>query len=101
VAPQSLQGPWPPQTGIFVILLRHLVCLLLTSDQPLAKASTYTGHYKAEAQRKKIHAWSVIRTHDPSNQATKTYVLDRSVTCTGLYTWSLPGGIDNIFDNSC
>jgi hypothetical protein len=27
-----------------------------------------------------IHTWSGIRTHDPSNQAAKTYALDRATT---------------------
>jgi hypothetical protein len=38
-------GPWPPHTGRFVIYFRHLVGLLWTSDQPVAKASTYTGQH--------------------------------------------------------
>jgi hypothetical protein len=42
VALQSLQGPWPPHTGGFIILLKHTAGLLRTSDQPVAKASTYT-----------------------------------------------------------
>jgi hypothetical protein len=47
-----------------------------TSDQPVAKASTYTGQSNTETQRN-IHASSGIRTHDPSNEAAKTYALDR------------------------
>jgi hypothetical protein len=48
---QSLQRPRPPHTGGFVILLRHLVGPLWTSDQPVAKASTYTGQNNTETQR--------------------------------------------------
>jgi hypothetical protein len=43
--------PWPPHTGGFVILLRHLIGLLWTIDQPVAKASTYTGQHNTETQR--------------------------------------------------
>jgi hypothetical protein len=38
-------GPWPPHTGRFVIYFRYLIGLLSTSDQPVAKASTYTGQH--------------------------------------------------------
>jgi hypothetical protein len=51
VALQSLQGPWPPHTGVFVILLPHLVGLPWNSDQPVSKASTYTGQYNTAIQR--------------------------------------------------
>jgi hypothetical protein len=50
VALQSLQGPWPPHTGGFVTLLRYLVEILWTSDQPVAKACTYTGQHNTETQ---------------------------------------------------
>jgi hypothetical protein len=33
--------------------------------------------------RKNLHASSGIRTHNPNNQAAKTYALDRAVTGTG------------------
>jgi hypothetical protein len=32
-------------TEVFVILLRHTVGLLSTSDQPVSKVSTYTGQH--------------------------------------------------------
>jgi hypothetical protein len=51
-----------------------------TIDQPVAKASTYTGQYNTETQRQTIHAWSGIRTHNPSNQAANTYALDGAAT---------------------
>jgi hypothetical protein len=35
----------------FLILFRHAVRLLWTSDQPLAKASNYTGQRNIETQR--------------------------------------------------
>jgi hypothetical protein len=34
-----------------LILFRHTVGLLLASDQPAAKASTYTGQHNTETQR--------------------------------------------------
>jgi hypothetical protein len=33
------------------MLLRHTVGLLWTSDQPVAKVSTYTGQHNTETQR--------------------------------------------------
>jgi hypothetical protein len=48
---QSLQGPWPPHTGGFVILLSYLVGIFRTSDQPVAKASTYARPHNTETQR--------------------------------------------------
>jgi hypothetical protein len=49
------------------------------SDQPVAKASTYTGQHHTNTKTN-IHAPSVIRTRDPSNQAAKTYDSDRAAT---------------------
>jgi hypothetical protein len=34
----------------FLTLVRHLLGLLWTSDQPVANASTYTGQYNTETQ---------------------------------------------------
>jgi hypothetical protein len=51
VALQSLQGPLPPHTGGFVILLGHSIWPLWTSDQPVAKGSTCTGQRNTETQR--------------------------------------------------
>jgi hypothetical protein len=79
VAFQSLQGPWPPHTRGFVVSLRHFVELPWTSDQPVAKASTYRGQHNTETQRQtNIRAPSGIRTKEPSNPATKTYALHRA-----------------------
>jgi hypothetical protein len=58
--------------GGFVIYFRHLLGLLWTSDQPVAKASTYTGQHNIYTKTN-IHASSGIRTRDPSNQAAKIY----------------------------
>jgi hypothetical protein len=43
-SPVLVRSFWPPHTGGF-INLRHLVGLLWTSYQPIAKASTYTGQH--------------------------------------------------------
>jgi hypothetical protein len=77
VALQSLYGPWPPHAGGFIIYFRHLVELVWTCDQPVAKASTHTGQHNTETH---IHASFGIQTHDPSNQTAKTYALDRADT---------------------
>jgi hypothetical protein len=45
----------------------HQVGLLWTSDKLVAEAATYTTHNKHK--KANIHAISVIRTRDPSNQA--------------------------------
>jgi hypothetical protein len=47
------------------------------SYQPFAKTSTNTQHRKTKTN---IHALSGIRTHDHSDQAIKTYALDRVAT---------------------
>jgi hypothetical protein len=86
---QSLQGPWPPHTGGFVTLLRNSVGLLWTSDQLVAKASTYTQHTKT---RTDIHTLSGIRTHGLSVKAIKTFASDRAATGIGLsrkFMWTL------------
>jgi hypothetical protein len=62
-------------------LLRQLVGFLWTSDQPVAKASTYTEQHNAETQRQKIHAHSGIRAH-----VARSYVLDRATTGIGVKT---------------
>jgi hypothetical protein len=54
------------------------------SDQPVTR---YLATQNNTIQKRKtdIHASSGIRTHDPSNQATKTYVSDCSASRSGLY----------------
>jgi hypothetical protein len=80
VALQSLQGPWPPLSGGFVILLIHLVGLFWTIDQTVAKTSDYTSQQNTEAQRQT----SMYRAgFEPSNQVAKPYALDRAATGTG------------------
>jgi uncharacterized protein YxeA len=57
---------------IIIIVLRHTVGLLWTSDKPVAKASTYIRQHNTETQRQK----SMVRAGfepNPSNQAAKTY----------------------------
>jgi hypothetical protein len=44
----------------------------LTSGQPVAKASTYTGEHKNRNTKKNVNASSGIRTHDPINQTANT-----------------------------
>jgi hypothetical protein len=48
------------------------------SDQPVEKASTYTGQHNTD-----IHALSGIQIHDLSDQAIKAYASDRAATGTG------------------
>jgi hypothetical protein len=81
--------------GRFVIYFRHLIGLLWTSDQPVAKASTYTGQHNTETRgeisvpqarfdpRRQTSMRSVIRTCDPTNQA--AYALDRAATWIGIH----------------
>jgi hypothetical protein len=52
-----------------MIVFRHTVGLLWTSDQPVSETSTCTGQHNIETQETNIHALSGIRTRDPSNQA--------------------------------
>jgi hypothetical protein len=52
-----------------MIVFRHTVGLLWTSDQSVSETSTCTGQHNTETQETNIHALSGIRTCDPSNQA--------------------------------
>jgi hypothetical protein len=52
-----------------MIVFRHAVGLLWTSDQPVSETSTCTGQHNIETQQTNIHALTGIRTRDPSNQA--------------------------------
>jgi hypothetical protein len=52
-----------------MIVFRHTVGLLWTSDQPVSETSTCTGQHNIETQETNIHALSGIRTRDHSNQA--------------------------------
>jgi hypothetical protein len=52
----------------FIDLFKHSVGLVWTSDQPIAKASMYTGH-KTQKDEDKQHTLSGVRTHDLSFQA--------------------------------
>jgi hypothetical protein len=68
MALQSLKGPWPPHTGGFLILFRHLVGLLGEWSAHRKSLCLYrsTQHRKT---RTNIHALSGIRTWDLSVQA--------------------------------
>jgi nucleosome binding factor SPN SPT16 subunit len=61
--------------GFLILLFRHAVGLLWTSDQPDAKASTYTEQHNTKMN---ILAPIGIRAHDPCNEQAKTYALDRA-----------------------
>jgi hypothetical protein len=86
VALQSVKGPWAPHTGWYIILSRKSVGLLWTSDQPFAKASTYTGQHSIETKRQT----SMPRAgFEPTITATKrpqTYALYSAVTGIGRVT---------------
>jgi hypothetical protein len=71
---------------VFLNLIRHVAGLIWTSDQLFAKAfyrHRSTQHINTKTN---IHAPSAIRTRDPSNQASKTYALDRAATGIGQNT---------------
>jgi hypothetical protein len=51
-----------------MIVSRHTVGLLWTSDHPVSETSTYTGQHNIETQETNIHALSGIRTRDSGNQ---------------------------------
>jgi hypothetical protein len=90
VALQSLQEPWPPHTGGYVILLRHFIGLLRISDQS-SQMSLHrtTQHRNTRAETKKnIHASIGIRTHDPSNHAA-TGTGQMSITISNLQDKSI------------
>jgi hypothetical protein len=71
----------------FLELFRHMVGLLgrvISQSQGLYLHRT-TQHRKT---RTNIHAWSGIRTHDPSNQPAKTHASDRTATVTDhIHSW--------------
>jgi hypothetical protein len=48
VVVQSLKGLWSPHMGCSFNLIKHSVGLFWTSEQPVAKASTYAGHHNIE-----------------------------------------------------
>jgi hypothetical protein len=51
-----------------MIVFRHTLGLLWTSDQTVSVTSTYTGQHNIETQETNTHALSGIRNRDPSNQ---------------------------------
>jgi hypothetical protein len=75
-----------------VSYLIKTVGLLWTHYQPIAKPPP-TQENTTQKQKKNIHASRRSRTHDPSNQAAKTYVTHRAATgtdhqCIYIYTKS-------------
>jgi hypothetical protein len=66
----TVNKPWPPHTRSFLILLRHLVRLLWSSDQPVAKASTYTGQHNTVRRGRTFMPLAGFdpRSQRPSNQ---------------------------------
>jgi hypothetical protein len=59
---------WSP-LAFCMIVFRHTVGLLWTSDQPVSETSTCTVQHNIDTQETNIHALSGIRNRDPSNQA--------------------------------
>jgi hypothetical protein len=51
-----------------MIVFRHMVGLLWTSDQPVSETSTCTEQHNIETPETNTHALSGIRIRDPSNQ---------------------------------
>jgi hypothetical protein len=77
---------WFPR-AFCMIVFRHAVGLLWTSDLPLSETSTYTGQHNIETQETNIHALSGIRTLDPSNQAAADLRLRPHGYRGRLYQW--------------
>jgi hypothetical protein len=73
----------PSHTRCFIILLGHSAGLVWTSDQPIAKVSTYIGQHNTEKQRQT--STPQVR-FEPTTPVTKpkTYTLDCAATGTGL-----------------
>jgi hypothetical protein len=70
----------------FWIFIRPRVGLLWTGDQLVAKTSTDTEQHNTQTKTN-IHAPGGIWTRYPSNQAVKTYALDRAATRTGRFIY--------------
>jgi hypothetical protein len=66
---------WLAHTGGFVILLGHSAGLLWTSDQPVAKVSTYTGQHNTGTHTSM--PWAGFEPTTPV-ASRKTYALDRA-----------------------
>jgi hypothetical protein len=64
-------------------LIRHVVGLLWTSDQLVAKAYTDTAQQHKNTKTN-IHVPSGIRTHDASNKVANTYALKPRGHCDRL-----------------
>jgi hypothetical protein len=70
--------------AVCMIVFRHTVGLLWTSDQPVSETSTCTGQHNLETQETNIHALSGIRTGDLATKRPQTYALDRAATEVGI-----------------
>jgi hypothetical protein len=84
VALESWTDPGRLAYRRFLELFRHMVGLLgrvISPSQGLYLQRT-TQHRKT---RTNIHALSWLRTHDPSNQPTKTHASDRTATVAGIF----------------
>jgi hypothetical protein len=86
-SPLWLCSPWRTLASLYTgrvltLLFRHLLGLLWTTDQPVAKASTYTGQYNTE-RRGQTSIIEGDSTHDLSVQAVKAYTSGLAATGTG------------------
>jgi hypothetical protein len=80
-----------------VIYFRHLVGRVLMSDQLSQRPLPTQDNTNTE---RNIHGPSGIRTHDPCNQAAKTYVFDRAATGTGSERVSCYNHTSHIAENT-
>jgi hypothetical protein len=77
--PLFLYGPWkdqwPPHKGGCLILFRHSVGILWTSDQPVTKASNYTGQHNTERRGQTSMPWAGFEPRSqrqrPASQTTR------------------------------
>jgi hypothetical protein len=75
---QSLKGLWSPHTERYCRPFRQFVGLLWTSDQPVTKASTYTGQHNTETRKQPCFKWDL----NPRSQSPTTDASDRETTGT-------------------
>jgi hypothetical protein len=67
----------------FCNLIRTLGRTLLVSDQPISRASTYTGQHNTKTQRQTLMPRAEFEPTTPVTMR-KTYVYDRAATGTGV-----------------
>jgi hypothetical protein len=68
-------GPWPNFFG-FSNVIRRVLGLLWTSDQPVAKASAYAGQHNTERQIQTSMPWARFKPAIPATKRPQTYALD-------------------------